>query len=449
LLDQVHDKISFCFPRGLSLALFSFLSLLVGCLSNSLTSLQVLPLTGTATVSVGQTSQFQALAGFTKSGHASTTTDVTTQAKWVSSNPAVATINSGGLVTGVSVGTAGITASMQGAFGIVTDTSNITVTAATGGRILSALTVTPGSQTITSTGQTAQLIAIGTYTAAPLTQNLSATATWSSSNVQVATVNSSGLVSGVGIGLTTVTAFATASDGSVISGTATVTVTTAPSGRILTSLSVIPPSQTVTVVGETAQFIAIGTYSAAPLTADLTNQVAWQSSDVQVGEVNSSGLVSGVGVGATITPGSATITALATASDGSVVPATATFAEQSPGGSPSLPTLTVYEVGSGTGTVTAGTGFANGVITGTVVITCASGAVPTCIGNFPVGTTVYLVATPATGSVFDGWSANCTLNPPIPSPPTIDNACSITMTNNASVGAIFDPTTAPASVHAR
>jgi hypothetical protein len=205
----------------------------------------------------------------------------------------------------------------------------------------------------------------------------------------------------------------------------------------------------VTVVGETAQFIAIGTYSAAPLTADLTNQVAWQSSDVQVGEVNSSGLVSGVGVGATITPGSATITALATASDGSVVPATATFAEQSPGGSPSLPTLTVYEVGSGTGTVTAGTGFANGVITGTVVITCASGAVPTCIGNFPVGTTVYLVATPATGSVFDGWSANCTLNPPIPSPPTIDNACSITMTNNASVGAIFDPTTAPASVHAR
>jgi trimeric autotransporter adhesin len=430
----------------LSLALFSLLPLLAGCLSNSLTSLQVLPPTGTATVAVGQTSQFQALAGFTKSGHASTTTDVTTQAKWQTSNPAVATINSGGLATGVSVGTAVITASMQGAFGIVTGTSNITITAGTGGRVLSALTVTPGSQTITSTGQTAQLIAIGTYTAAPFTQNLSATATWSSSDVQVAKVNSSGLVAGVGAGQTTVTAFANASDGSVISGTAAVTVNTAPSGRILTSLSVIPPSQTVTVPGETAQFIAIGTYGAAPLTLDLTNQVAWQSSDVQVGQVNSSGLVTGIG--ATIAPGSATITALATASDGSVVPASATFSEASPGGPPSLPTLTVYEVGNGTGTVTAGTRISNGVITGTVIITCASGAAPACIGNFPVGTTVYLVATKAMGSVFDGWSANCTPIPPT-SPPQTTTVCSIPMTNNATVGAIFDPTTPLASIHAR
>ncbi|HXP08108.1 MAG TPA: Ig-like domain-containing protein, partial [Acidobacteriaceae bacterium] len=210
-----------------------FLTLLTGCLSNSLTSLQILP--PTATVAVGQTSQFQALAGFTKSGHASTTADVTTQAKWQSSNPAVATVNSGGLATGVSAGTAAISASMQGAFGIVTGTSNVTVTAATGSRILTALTVTPGSQTITATGQTAQLIAIGTYTAAPLTQNLSVTATWMSSNVQVATVNSTGLVAGVGIGQTTVTAFATASDGSVISADATVTVDTAPSGRVLIS----------------------------------------------------------------------------------------------------------------------------------------------------------------------------------------------------------------------
>jgi hypothetical protein len=433
LLDQVHDKLRLCFHRGLSLALFSLLPLLAGCLSNSLTSLQVLPATGT--VAVGQTSQFQALAGFTKSGHANTTTDVTTQAKWQSSNPAVATINSGGLATGVSVGTAAITASMQGTFGIVTGTSNITVTASTGpsGRILSALTVTPGSQSITATGQTVQLIAIGTYSAAPLTQNLSATATWSSSDVQVAKVNSSGLVAGVGVGQTIVTAFATASDGSVISGTAAVTVNTAPSGRILTSLSVIPASQTVTVSGETAQFIAIGTYSAAPLTLDLTNQVAWQSSDVQVGQVNSSGLVTGIG--ATIAPGSATITALATASDGSVVPASATFSEASPGGSPSLPTLTVYEVGNGTGTVTAGTGISGGMITGTVIITCASGAAPACIGNFPVGTTVYLVATALTGSVFDGWSANC------PRYQNNPNACSITMTNNATVGAIFDPMT--------
>jgi len=414
--------------------MFSWVPLLTGCLSNSLTSLQVLPPTGTATVTVGQTSQFQAIAGFTKSGHASTTTDVTTQAKWQSSNPAVATINSGGLATGVSAGTAGITASMQGAFGIVTATSNITVAAGTVGRILTALTVTPGSQTITATGQTAQLIAIGTYTAAPLTQNLSARATWTSSNVQVANVNSSGLVAGVGVGQTTVTAFATASDGSVISGNATVTVNTAPSGRILISLSVIPASQSVSVAGETAQFIAIGTYSSAPLTLDLTHQVAWQSSDVQVGQVNSAGLVTGIGDAIDpTTPGVATITALATASDGSVVPASGTFSELSPLVPPSLPTLTVYEVGNGTGTVTAGTSISGGVITGTVVINCGSG--PACIGNFALGTVVYLVAAPATGAKFDGWSANCA--------PLANNAnaCSITMNNNGTVGAIFDPIT--------
>ncbi len=122
----------------------------------------------------------------------------------------MATISSGGLATGVSAGTTNITASVQGAYGIVTGTSNVTVTAAASGRILTALTVTPGSQTITATGQTAQLIAIGTYSAAPLTQDLSDAVTWKSSNVQVANVSSSGLVSGVGAGQTTITALATA-----------------------------------------------------------------------------------------------------------------------------------------------------------------------------------------------------------------------------------------------
>ena len=56
----------------------------------------------------------------------------------------------------------------------------------------------------------------------PSSQNLSATVTWQSSNAQVANVTSSGLVSGVGVGQTTITALATASDGSVISGTAAI-----------------------------------------------------------------------------------------------------------------------------------------------------------------------------------------------------------------------------------
>jgi hypothetical protein len=414
--------------------LSSLLFLLVGCLSNSLTSVQVLPATGSATVAVGQTSQFQAVGSYTKSGHAGTTQDLSSQVTWQSSSPAVATINSAGLATGVSVGVTNISASIQGSFGVVVGTSNITVTAGAIPRVLTALTVSPGSQTITATGQTAQLIAIGTYSAAPLTQDLSNSVTWKSSNIQVASVSSSGLVSGVGVGSTTVTALATATDGSVISANVTVTVNTAPSGRILTSLSVIPPSQAVSATGETAQYIAIGTFSAAPLTLDLTNQVAWQSSDVQVGQVNSSGLVTGIGPVTPSATGIATITALATASDGSIIPASGVF-EESASSVVNLPTLSVYKVGNGTGTVMAGTNLSSGgsSLAGTVVINCGSGA--ECVGNFPVGATVYLVATPINGSIFDGWSVNCRLVSP-----TILNVCSVTMTNNSTVGAIFDPT---------
>jgi hypothetical protein len=418
------------------LTLFSVPFLLAGCLSKSLTSLQVVPAAGGATAAVGQTSQFQALAVYTESGHATTMQDMTSQATWQSSTPAIATISSTGLATGFSAGTSPISATLQGAFGTVVGTSNITVTAAVSGRVLTALTVTPGSQTITATGQTAQLIAIGTYSAAPLSQNLSASVTWQSSNAQVASVTSSGLVSGVGVGQTTVTALATASDGSVISGTAAISVNTAPSGRILTSLTVIPPSQTVSATGETAQYIAIGTYSAAPLTLDLTDQVAWQSSDVQVGQVNSSGLVTGVGP-VVLPPGVATITALATATDGSVIPASGIFQELS-SSVVNLPTLTIYKVGNGTGTVTAGTALSPPssvptTITGTVVITCGSGT--GCTGNFPINTPVYLVADAPSGAAFDGWSVNCT---PVPQYPA--NVCTVTMTNNSTVGAIFDPT---------
>jgi len=101
-----------------------------------------------------------------------------------------------------------------------------------------------------------------------------------------------------------------------------------------------------------------------------------------------------------------------------------------------LPTLTVYKVGNGTGTVTAGTSLSpdGSSLQGTVVINCGSGA--GCIGNFPVGTKVYLVAVAIPGSIFDGWSVNC----PLVSP-TILNVCSVTMSSNSTVGAIFDPIT--------
>jgi hypothetical protein len=308
-------------PCSVGLCLFSFLFPLTGCLSRSLTSLQIVPAAGVSTVAVGQTSQFKVQAMYAESGHATTTADVTSQVTWQSSSSAVATISAAGLATGISAGTSNISASIDGGFGTVIGTSDILVT-------------------------------------------------------------------------------------------------TAPSPRILISLAVIPSSQIITATNETAQFIAIGTYSAAPLTQDLTVQVSWQSSDVKVANIDVSGLVTGIGVG------QATITALATASNGSVISASEAFQNEAASGPVNMPTLTVYEVGSGTGTVT-----------GNGVINCSPQSPSTgCIGNFPVATVVTLYATPNAGSKFDGWSANC-----VPAVPNSTNSCTVTMSNNDTVGAIFDP----------
>lgn len=531
----LFNKLSSCFPAkaslraSLAVCLAASLLVLSGCLSHSLTSIQIIPAAGSEVLASGQTAQFKAIGTYTESGHAVRTKDITSEVSWQSQNTSVATISSTGLATGVASGTSNISASIPGSFGPLSATSNITVTVTSGSggsggpgrtltsmtvipgsqtlsvtgetaqfiaigtysisptsadltsqvkwqssatsvaqvnsaglvtatgvgtttitalatgpdgavisaagtitvssavtaRTLVALNVSPGSQTITSTGQQAQFTALGTYNTSPLSANLTNSVTWQSSDPQVATVNSSGLVTGIGIGSATITALATAPDGSVVSNTAAVTVSAAPSGRILTSLSIIPASQSVTAVGETGQYLAIGTYSGAPLTVDLTNQVTWLSSDVKVGTVNSAGLATAVGQGET------TITAITTASDGGAIAASATLEMLGTPGQVTLPTLAIYGAGSGSGTVT-----------GPNAISCAysgpstapgSGPGSGCTGTFALGTTVTLKATSGSGSVFDGWSSNCT---PVSGAP---NECTITMNNNTSVGAIFDP----------
>jgi hypothetical protein len=88
------------------------------------------------------------------------------------------------------------------------------------------------------------------------------------------------------------------------------------------------------------------------------------------------------------------------------------------GGGSNLPSLSVYLVGAGTGTV----------VSSPVGINC-SGSGAGCTAYFPQGSTVKLTATPSSGS-FGGWSANCT--------PDNGNPCSATMNTNQTVGAIFN-----------
>jgi uncharacterized protein YjdB len=131
---------------------------------------------------------------------------------WTSSNTAVSTVSTTGLVTAVGAGTANITVTTQD--GSYTATSQITasVIAVTG------VTVSPSSASL-ETGATTTLIA----TVLP-TNATNKTVTWSSSNSSVATVSSSGVVTGIGAGSAVITV--TTQSGS-FTATSAVTVTAA------------------------------------------------------------------------------------------------------------------------------------------------------------------------------------------------------------------------------
>lgn len=137
------------------------------------------------------------------------TTDVTPGANWTVDKPDVATISSTGLITGVSVGTAKITAKYERgeAFTFATVTSGT----------LQSITVTPANQSI-SVGQTQNFVATGSYSDGT-TQVITTQVTWTSTNNAVATITQSGQATGVAKGSTTIQA---ASGG--ITGSTTLTV---------------------------------------------------------------------------------------------------------------------------------------------------------------------------------------------------------------------------------
>jgi uncharacterized protein YjdB len=122
---------------------------------------------------------------------------VTDTATWTSSSTSVATINSTGEATGVSPGSTSIRASQGGASSSVTLTVDPPA--------LSFIVVDPENQTI-NINATQQFTAEGDFTDATFF-DITTSVTWTSSNTNVATINSStGLASGVAAGTTTITA---------------------------------------------------------------------------------------------------------------------------------------------------------------------------------------------------------------------------------------------------
>ena len=127
---------------------------------------------------------------------------------WAVVSPAIATVSSSGLVTGVAEGTTTVTATSEGRSAAATVTVRTPV---------SAVVVTPATAQLTIGGATSQLAAVARDASGATLAGRAIT--WASSNTAIATVAQTGAVTAVAVGTTTISA---TSEGKV--GTADVTV---------------------------------------------------------------------------------------------------------------------------------------------------------------------------------------------------------------------------------
>jgi uncharacterized protein YjdB len=430
-----------------------------GVAGGSIVSLSIIP-ASQAVASPNQTSQFLAI-GTTSSG---ATVNLSNQVAWTSSSPQIGTIGATtGLATGVGKGSTTITAIYTNSAGgtVVTGSATFTVVGGTTQQF-TAVSLIPGTQALSASGQTAQFIALGTSGSTGLQQDVtnSAQTKWTSSSPSIVSISATGLAKGLSAGNGTITALLTNSDGSVVSNNATVTVTLTAAPEPLLSLTIIPSSITVLNLQDTGNFLAVGTFSTPPYVRDLTNSVTWLSSAPDIFPVNSNNSVtepvgSTAGVVTAYGSGGSTIIAEATSTDGTIQTATATFncplvlpnPPQTPGScfqgsqAPSLKaTITIYNEGLNTTnwliTAPSATGTPN-------VIHCGPGWTGTggsvCSAPYPIGTTVTLTAPQQPGVTFGGWSTSCTVTTPVTA--TGPNSCTVAISPsnpNVTVGAIFN-----------
>lgn len=254
---------------------------------------------------------------------------------WSSSDNSVASVSSAGVVSGVAPGNVTITATCEGKSG----TTAVTVTPVPVGSV----TVAPPSATIHVT-QTVALTATVKDTGGKVVTNHPVT--WTSSNSLVASVSSSGVVTGLLPGTATITASA---DGK--SGSSLITVTLIPVG----SVTVSPASQGL-LATQTFPLVVTVKDSLGAIVTDRI--VTWTSSNTGAATVSSLGVVTAVA------PGTATITATSETKSGtsaiSVTPVPVGIVVVSPPKDSLQPTGTV--------TLTAITeDSAGGVLTGRTV----------------------------------------------------------------------------------
>jgi hypothetical protein len=247
---------------------------ILGVAAAELVSVAVTP--AAPSVAIGVTQQFVATAVYADGSEK----DVTRNAAWASATPAVATVNTtSGIALGVKAGSSAISAAFAGKTGSAT----LTVLPAT----LASLAITPATST-SPAGATRQLAAFATYSDGSVLDVTANTAFVSATPAAVA-VGSTGLMTYVATGSSTITA-------AFAGKTALATATT--SSATLASISVTPATA-FAAVGAARQFVAIGTFSDNS-TAVITATSAWASASPAIATVLGTGVATGIAEGTTV-----------------------------------------------------------------------------------------------------------------------------------------------------
>ncbi|MEI7596031.1 MAG: Ig-like domain-containing protein [Bacteroidota bacterium] len=197
---------------------------------------------------------------------------------WLSSNPSIASVSNTGVVTPLAVGNCNITVtSVDGnlsAVSAVTVSANIVP--------VTWISVSPTTLSLIQGGSTAQL------TATVLPANATNQAiTWNSSNVSIASVSATGLVTPISVGNCYI--LVTTVDGGI---SAICNVTVSSNNVSVASISVNPTTLSLFEGGNTSQLMA------TIVPSNATNQnVTWLSSNPNIASVSNTGVVSPIAVG--------------------------------------------------------------------------------------------------------------------------------------------------------
>jgi hypothetical protein len=267
-------------------------------------SLVILP--ATATIHVGQDQPFTATAFYSDG----TSATVTGTATWSSSDATVAVMSvagggrggfpgggvlGGATATGLAIGTATVSASYTENGVTLTGTAVLTVTDPP----LLSLEITPTNPTVSLLSPNQAFVATAIFTDYS-TRNVTAAATWSSSDGTVAVVSNAGGTIGRATGLKAGTSTITASYGGMSAST-TLTVV----AKKVTSIQVTPTNPTA-VLGINQPFVATAVYD-DNTTGAVTGASTWTSSDPTVASVGTAGGTAGVAT--PIKAGTTTVTA--------------------------------------------------------------------------------------------------------------------------------------------